>query len=324
MLLKYILYIIGLGIHNLVFILVGIAFFTLLERKWMSSIQRRKGPNIHGIFGILQPFADGLKLLLKESTYTSNANIFIFFLAPVFTFFCSLFIWFFIPYTTGYVLLELPFSILFLLGISSLGVHGIIFSGWSSNSKYAFLGSIRSASQMISYEISISSIYISVIMVVQSFSIADIVDYQKHIWLCVPLVPFWILYIICTLAESNRTPFDLPEAEAELVAGYNVEYSAMSFALFFLAEYGNLLSISCISTLLFFGGWYIPYINWINPFFIFIFKICINISFFLWTRACLPRYRFDHLLQIGWKRILPICFVLLMIEACLLLSFNII
>jgi NADH-quinone oxidoreductase subunit H len=176
---------------------------------------------------------------------------------------------------------------------------------------------------MISYEIAISSIYISIIMITQSFSIADIVNFQIHLWFIFPLIPFWILYLICILAESNRTPFDLPEAEAELVAGYNVEYSAIAFALFFLAEYGNLLSISCISTLLFFGGWHIPFFyNIVDPFFIFVFKVCINVSFFLWTRATLPRYRYDHLLKIGWKRIIPICFSLLMLEASLLLCIS--
>lgn len=302
-----------------VFIIFSIAFFTLMERKFMSSIQRRKGPNTTGMFGLLQPIADALKLLLKESTYPSNSYILIFFLAPIFTFMCSLFIWFFIPFKNGAVIIELPYSIFFLFALSSLTVHGIMFSGWSSNSKYAFLGSIRSASQMLSYEIALSSVYISVIMASGSMSIHGIVKLQSMgVWFVLPLFPFWVLFVICSLAETNRTPFDLPEAEAELVAGYNVEYSAISFALFFLAEYGNMLSISCISTILFFGGWSSPFL-FINPFFAFTLKVCFNLSFFLWVRACVPRYRYDHLMKIGWKRVLPICFSLLMLESALLL-----
>lgn len=317
--LKEILEILFIFLNQGLFIIFCIAFFTLMERKFMSSVQRRKGPNTTGMFGLLQPIADAIKLLLKESTYPSNSYILIFFLAPIFTFTCSLFIWYFIPFKEGAVIIELPYSILFIVALSSLIVHGVMFSGWASNSKYAFLGSIRSASQMLSYEIALTSVYISVIMASGSMSIHGIVKIQSMgVWFIAPLFPFWVLFVICSLAETNRTPFDLPEAEAELVAGYNVEYSAISFALFFLAEYGNMLSISCISTILFFGGWSSPFL-FINPFFSFTLKVCFNLSFFLWVRACVPRYRYDHLMKIGWKRVLPICFCLLMIEAALLL-----
>ena len=217
----------------------------------MSSVQRRKGPNLSGLLGFLQPFADGLKLLLKEIIIPSNSNFLIFLLSPVITFFFTIFIIFMIPFDSCYIILESNFSMLFLLAISSLSVHGIIFSGWSSNSKYAFLGSIRSASQMISYELCISTIFISIILMTGSFSLVDVVLSQKSIWFIAPLLPFWILFLIISLAETNRAPFDLPEAEAELVAGYNVEYSSILFAMFFLAEYGNILIISSISTIFF-------------------------------------------------------------------------
>ena len=240
---------------NIIFILLCIAIFTLIERKVMSSVQRRKGPNITGLFGFLQPFADGLKLLIKEIIIPSNSNFIIFLLSPIITFFITIFIFFMIPFFPGYVVLDSPFSTILLLCISSLGVHGIIFSGWSSNSKYAFLGSIRSASQMISYEICISTIFLSVVLISGSYSLIDIVESQKEIWFILPLFPLWVLFLIVSLAETNRAPFDLPEAEAELVAGYNVEYSSILFAMFFLAEYGNILIISSISTIFFFGGW---------------------------------------------------------------------
>ena len=307
---------------NIIFILLCIAIFTLIERKVMSSVQRRKGPNITGLFGFLQPFADGLKLLIKEIIIPSNSNFFIFLLSPIITFFITIFIFFMIPFFPGYVVLDSPFSTILLLCISSLGVHGIIFSGWSSNSKYAFLGSIRSASQMISYEICISTIFLSVVLISGSYSLIEIVEAQKEVWFILPLFPLWVLFLIVSLAETNRAPFDLPEAEAELVAGYNVEYSSILFAMFFLAEYGNILIISSISTIFFFGGWNNIFFLF-NSYVIFSIKTSFNILFFLLVRSAFPRYRYDHLMKLGWKNLIPISFFFIMFEASIMLSFNI-
>ena len=309
----------------LIFILLSIAFFTLLERKVMSSIQRRRGPNRVGFFGILQPFADGLKLILKELIYTSNSNTMIFFLAPVFTFICTLSSWILIPLFPYHYLIDLPYSLLMLLAISSLSVHSIIFAGWSSNSKYAFLGGIRSASQMISYEIAISTIYLSVVLISGSFSVVEIVESQHTIWFVFPLFPVWILFIVSALAETNRAPFDLPEAEAELVAGYNVEYSAIAFALFFLAEYGNIILMSALSTLLFFGGWHFPYDfqSLYAPTIILAIKISSQMFIFLWVRAAFPRYRYDQLMKIGWTFLIPITFTFIMLEIAIIMTFHI-
>ena len=304
----------------LICIILCIAFFTLLERKVMSSVQRRRGPNIVGVFGLLQAFADALKLLGKELLYTSNANIFIFLLSPVFSFLITLTLWLLIPFDYGYTIMELPFSILFILAISSLGVHAIIFSGWASNSKYSFLGSIRSASQMISYEICLSTIYIGIILMSGSFSLIGIVEIQESIWFIIPLFPYWILFVITSLAETNRSPFDLPEAEAELVAGYNVEYSSIAFALFFLAEYGNIILMSTLSSLFFFGGWEsIPFINLAN-YMAFSFKITVNMFVFLIVRAAVPRYRYDQLMAIGWKSLIPLSFFFLIIQSAAIYS----
>lgn len=277
-----------------------------------------------GFFGLLQPLADGLKLLLKELIYTSNSNILIFFLAPVFTFICTICVWIIVPLYPNSAMIELPYSILFVLAISSLSVHGIIFSGWASNSKYAFLGGIRSASQMISYEICISTIYICVILISGSFSLIDIIISQETIWYIFPLFPIWVLFIISALAETNRAPFDLPEAEAELVAGYNVEYSAIAFALFFLAEYGNIILMSCFSTLLFLGGWNNflfldnQYESWV-----FAVKISTQMIIFLIVRAAFPRYRYDQLMKIGWTILIPLSFTLLMLESAIIFTFYI-
>lgn len=307
-------------LSNVIFILLCIALFTLIERKVMSSVQRRKGPSLTGILGFLQPFADGLKLLIKEIIIPSNSNLFIFFLSPVITFFFTIFIFMMIPLYPGHSVLESNFSILFLLAISSLSVHGIIFSGWSSNSKYAFLGSIRSASQMISYEICISTVFLSIVLMSGSYSLIDIVSSQNELWFIFPLFPLWFLFFIVSLAETNRSPFDLPEAEAELVAGYNVEYSSILFAMFFLAEYGNILIISSVSTILFLGGWnFLCFSNSI----VFGLKMSIHVFLFLLVRAAFPRYRYDHLMKLCWKNLIPISFSLVMLQACLLLSFNI-
>lgn len=313
-----------LFIINFVIFLICIALFTLIERKALSSVQRRRGPNITGLLGFLQPFADGLKLLLKELIIPSNANMIIFVLSPVFTFFFTICTFLTLPFSTGYQVLESSFSILILLALSSLSVHSIIFAGWSSNSKYAFLGSIRSASQMISYELCISTIFLSIVLISGSFSIIDVVTRQESVWFVWPLFPFWVLFLIASLAETNRAPFDLPEAEAELVAGYNVEYSSIIFAMFFLAEYGNILIMSSISTLFFLGGWNGLFeLTAFSPTLLFAIKVSIHVLFFIIVRAAFPRYRYDHLMKIGWKILLPLSFFLLILENNVMLICNI-
>lgn len=299
-----------------VFVLLTIAFSTLVERKVLASMQRRRGPNVLGIFGLLQPFADGLKLFIKETILPKDADISIFLLAPIFTFFCSLKIWAAIPFGfTNYQTFSLN-GILYLLIILSLSAYGIIFAGWASNSKYAFLGGLRSTAQMISYEVCLSFIFIIIVMLSQSIDFMDIVSMQIHCWFIVPLLPLWFVFVVCGLAETNRAPFDLPEAEAELVAGYNVEYSALTFALFFLGEYSNIVAFSAVSSLCFWGGW-LPFFNlyFIPDFFWFALKITIHVFIIIWVRATFPRYRYDQLMKLGWKVLLPLCLSILFIVA---------
>lgn len=307
-------------------LLISVAFFTLIERKIMASIQRRHGPNVVGWLGILQPFADGLKLLLKEAIIPTNANKGIFLFAPILTFFLSLVGWLVIPFSEASVLVNINLGILYIFAISSLGVYGIIIAGWSSNSKYAFLGALRSAAQMISYEISIGLVIMPVVLCTGSLNLTKIVYIQSFGWYCFLLFPSFVMFLISALAETNRTPFDLPEAEAELVAGYNVEYSAMGFALFFLAEYSNIILMSALCTVLFLGGWLSPF-NFlfctIIPGFIwFSIKTTCIIYFFIWIRATLPRYRYDQLMTLGWKRILPISLAYVVYIAGFLLIFE--
>jgi NADH-quinone oxidoreductase subunit H len=292
----------------------------------MGSIQRRKGPNVIGYLGLLQPLADGLKLFAKETILPSNANLSIFLIAPLLTFILSLMGWAVIPFSDGNVLADINVGILYLFAISSLSVYGIITSGWSSNSKYPFLGALRSTAQMVSYEVSIGFIIITVIVCAGSFNLTEIVLAQKNIWFIIPLLPMFLMFSISALAETNRHPFDLPEAEAELVSGYNVEYSAMGFALFFLGEYANMLLMSSLTAILFLGGW-------LPPFNIFIFtlipgavwfslKICIGVIFFIVMRAALPRYRYDQLMALGWKVFLPLSLSWLFLSVSILVSFN--
>jgi NADH-quinone oxidoreductase subunit H len=241
-------------------LLISVAYFTIAERKIMGAIQKRKGPNVVGFIGLLQPLADGLKLFTKETTLPTTANINLFLFAPALSFILSLIVWAVIPYSEGIIICDLNLSLLYLFTISSLNVYGILFAGWSSNSKYAYLGSLRSAAQMVSYELSIGFIALNVTVCTASFNLNTIVLAQQKIWFFIPLLPVFIIFYISMLAETNRHPFDLPEAEAELVSGYNVEYSSMTFALFFLSEYGNMLLMSTFSSILFLGGW-LPFIN---------------------------------------------------------------
>lgn len=307
-------------------LLIAVAYFTLAERKIMGSIQRRKGPNVIGFLGLLQALADGLKLFVKETIFPSNSNIIIFILAPFLSFFLSLISWSVIPFSKNSVLIDLNFGIIYLFAISSLSVFGIIMAGWSSNNKYSFLGSLRSAAQIISYEVSIGFVIITVVLCAGTFNLSEIVFSQKQIWYFIPLFPMFIIFLVSMLAETNRHPFDLPEAEAELVSGYNVEYSAMTFALFFLAEYANMLLMSAFVSILFLGGW-LPFFNCF-PFFLlpgsiwFGIKITINVFFFILMRAILPRFRYDQLMSLGWKCFLPLAITYLIFTVSILISFN--
>ena len=308
----YFLIVLNLILKSLAIIvplLVAVAYLTLLERKVMASMQQRRGPNVVGLFGLLQPLADGLKLLIKETILPSSANTIIFILAPIITFLLALVTWSVIPFGSGMVLIDLNVGILFVFAISSLGVYGIIAAGWSSNSKYSFLGALRSAAQMVSYEVSIGLIIMCVLLCAGSLNLSEIVYAQKEVWYCVPLFPLFIMFFISGLAETNRAPFDLPEAEAELVSGYNTEYAAMGFALFFLGEYANMILMCSVLSILFLGGW-LPLINFF-PFnlipgvFWFGFKVTILLFVFVWVRAAFPRYRYDQLMSLGWKVFLP-------------------
>jgi NADH-quinone oxidoreductase subunit H len=304
-------------------LLLSVAYFTLAERKILSSIQRRKGPNVVGTFGLLQPLADGLKLFVKETILPSNCDVVLFIFAPILTFFLSLLSWVVIPFGKGMSYAELNIGILYLLAISSLGVYGIIIAGWSSNSKYAFLGALRSSAQMVSYELTIGFSILSVIICTKSLNLIEIVLCQEKIWYCIPLFPIFIIFFISSLAETNRHPFDLPEAEAELVSGYNVEYSAMGFALFFLGEYANMLLMSSLNTILFLGGWLAPfYLNFIPDPIWFGIKISFFVILFILARAILPRYRYDQLMRLGWKVFLPFTLGWFILTCSILLSFN--
>lgn len=307
-------------------LLISVAYFTIAERKIMGIIQRRKGPNVIGFLGLLQPLADGLKLFVKETIFPSNSNICVFLVAPMLTFLLSLIGWAVLPLSKQIVLSDLNIGVLYLFATSSLSVYGIIMAGWSSNSKYPFLGALRSAAQMISYEVSIGFIIINVCICAGSFHLNSIVIAQNNIWFLMPLLPMFIIFCISMLAETNRHPFDLPEAEAELVSGYNVEYSAMTFALFFLGEYANMLLMSALASTLFLGGW----LSIVNlPFFCFLpgslwfsCKIICGVIFFIVTRAALPRYRYDQLMSIGWKSFLPLSLGYLLFSVGILISFN--
>jgi len=285
-------------------LLIVMAFITLLERKVMGIMQRRRGPNVIGFFGLLQPFADGVKLLLKEPVFPYQSDILLFIFAPLLTFFVSLLSWVIIPLTIVEPVLDLNIGVIFILGSSSLGVYGILLAGWASNSKYAFFGSIRSAAQMISYEVAMSLAIFPVICLSQSFSLKDIILVQTNsVWFLFSLFPSAICFYISILAETNRSPFDLPEAEGELVAGYNVEYSAFFFAFFYLAEYLNILLLSTVFVILFLGGGSFLFLK--SSILIFALKIFFIVYTIVWVRATLPRYRYDQLMLVGWKILLP-------------------
>jgi NADH-quinone oxidoreductase subunit H len=322
----YIISTIGKILGIIIPLLLAVAFMVLAERKVMASMQRRKGPNVVGLFGLLQPIADGLKLVVKEPVLPSSANLVLFLMAPVLTFVLSLIAWAVIPFEYGHVLSDCNVGIIYMFAISSLGVYGIITAGWSSNSKYAFLGGLRSAAQMVSYEVSIGLILITVLLCVGSLNFTAIVLAQKQVWFCIPLFPLAVLFFISCLAETNRAPFDLPEAEAELVAGYNVEYASMGFALFFLGEYANMILMSSLCAIFFFGGW-LPPLNWAPLYWIpgsvwFSVKVLFFLFTYIWVRAAFPRYRYDMLMRLGWKVFLPFSLAWVVFVSGVLVAFE--
>jgi len=310
----------------LVPLLVAVAYLTLAERKVIAAMQLRKGPNVVGWFGLLQPLADGLKLFVKETVIPSGANKVVFVLAPMVTFVLALVAWAVIPFDEGVVLADINVGILYLFAISSMGVYGVIMAGWASNSKYAFLGALRSAAQMVSYEISMGFVIVTVLLCVGSLNLTKVVMAQQTVWFAVPLLPMFVIFFVSTLAETNRAPFDLPEAEAELVAGFNVEYSSMPFALFFLGEYANMILMSALTTILFLGGWLAPFgvapFTWVPGPIWFAAKISFVLFLFLWVRATFPRYRYDQLMRLGWKVFLPLSLLWVVVTAIALVTFG--
>ena len=307
-------------------LLLAVAYLTYAERKIIAAMQLRQGPMVVGPLGLLQPIADALKLLVKETVVPSGANKVVFIMAPMVTFTLALIGWAVIPFGDGLVLADINVGVLYLFAISSLGVYGIIMAGWASNSRYAFLGALRSAAQMVSYEIAIGLIIINVLITVGSLNLSEIVRAQQDLWFFLPHFPMFAIFIASILAETNRHPFDLPEAEAELVAGYNVEYSSMSFALFFLGEYANMILMSAIATVLFLGGWLPPFdvapFTWIPGPLWLIAKICFVLFIFIWARATLPRYRYDQLMRLGWKVFLPASLLWVVLTSGFLVAFD--
>nr|AFH09316.1 NADH dehydrogenase subunit 1 [Swartschewskia papyracea] len=308
----------------LVPLLISIAYLTLAERKVLGYIQCRKGPNVVGVYGLLQPLADGLKLFIKEIIIPNHANIFIYIMAPISSLTLAFMAWGVIPYGQGIVFSDLGIGILYLFAVSSISVYAILMSGWSSNSKYAFLGAIRAAAQMISYEVSIGLIIISVVLCVGSLNLTEIVLTQKPIWFIIPLFPAAIMFFVSALAETNRVPFDLTEGESELVSGYNVEYSSMSFALFFLAEYAHIILMSTFGVILFLGGWMVTSapIGISSDIPILGLKVSIIIFLFIWVRASYPRIRYDQLMVLLWKSYLPLSLAFVVLVSGILIGFN--
>jgi len=307
-------------------LLGAVAYLTYAERKVIGAMQLRKGPNTVGPLGLLQPIADGVKLLFKETILPAGANKIVFVAAPMLTFILAMVAWAVIPVGPGLVISDINVGILYLFAISSLGVYGVIMAGWASNSKYPFLGALRSAAQMVSYEVSMGFVIITVLLCVGSLNLTDIVEAQRGLWFAVPLLPMFVIFFISVLAETNRAPFDLPEGESELVAGFFVEYSSMTFALFFLGEYANMILMSAMTTILFLGGW-LPIIdvapfNWIPGPIWFAAKIAMVLFFFLWVRATFPRYRYDQLMRLGWKVFLPFSLLWVVLTAGVLVAFD--
>jgi NADH-quinone oxidoreductase subunit H len=313
---------VGKALALLVPLLIMVAYLTYAERKVLAAMQLRRGPNVVGPFGLLQPFADAVKLLMKETIIPTGSSRALFVLAPMLTLCLAMIAWAVIPVDDGWAIADINVGILYLFAISSLGVYGVIIAGWASNSKYAFLGALRSAAQMVSYEVSMGFVIVTVLMCVGSLNLTEIVRAQTGLWFIVPLFPMFVIFFISTLAETNRAPFDLPEGESELVAGFFVEYSAGTFVLFFLAEYANMILMSALTTILFLGGWLPPLdvapFNWIPGPIWFVLKICLCLFVFIWVRATFPRYRYDQLMRLGWKVFLPFSLFWLVLTAAVL------
>ncbi len=310
----------------LVPVLVSVAMIVWLDRRVWAFVQKRQGPNVVGPFGLLQSLADALKYIFKEIIIPASSNKVIFILAPIITMTLALIAWAVIPFGEGQVLANINVGILYIFAVSSLGVYGIIMGGWASNSKYPFLGSIRSAAQMVSYEVSIGIIIINVLLCVGSLNLSDIVLAQQNIWFIIPLFPMFVIFFISALAETNRPPFDLPEAEAELVAGYQTEYSGMMYAMFWLGEYANILLMCALGSILFLGGWLSPIdlypFNMIPGVFWLILKILLLFVLFALVKAVVPRYRYDQLMRLGWKIFLPLSLTYVVLTASYLFYFN--
>ncbi len=306
-------------------LLVMVAYLTYAERKVLGAIQLRRGPNVVGPFGLFQPFADAIKMLMKETIIPSGASKALFLLAPMLTFSLAMVAWAVIPLNDGWAVADINVGVLYLFAISSLGVYGIIIAGWASNSKYPFLGAMRSAAQMVSYEVSMGFVMVTVLVCVGSLNLNDIVLAQTNLWFCVPLFPMFVIFFISTLAETNRSPFDLPEGESEIVAGFFLEYSSLSFGLFFLGEYANMILMSSMTTILFLGGWLAPFgiptPFWFGPIW-FILKVCAILFAFIWVRGTFPRYRYDQLMRLGWKVFLPFSLFYLVLVAGVMMAFG--
>ena len=313
----------GEALALLVPVLIMVAYLTYAERKVLAAMQLRKGPNVVGPFGLFQPFADAIKMMMKETIIPTGSNRLLFLMAPMLTFSLAMLAWAVIPVQDGWAIADINVGVLYLFAISSLGVYGVIIAGWASNSKYAFRGALRSAAQMVSYEVSMGFVLVTVLLCAGSLNLTQIVRAQQTVWFCIPLFPMFIVFFISTLAETNRAPFDLPEGESEIVAGFFVEYSAMSFALFFLGEYANMILMSAMTTILFLGGWLGPFGLWpaLGPLW-FVLKVCVVLFFFLWVRAPYPRYRYDQLMRLGWKVFLPLSLGWLVLTAGVMMAFG--
>ena len=307
-------------------VLLAVAYYTYAERKVLGAMQRRQGPMTVGPFGLLQPIADGIKLLSKEKIIPSQANKPVFFIAPMMLFTLALVAWAVIPVDYKVVLADINVGILYLFAISSMGVYGIIMAGWASNSKYAFLGAMRSSSQMVSYEVSMGLVIVTVLLCTGSLNLTEIIMAPRPVWVQVMLFPMLIVFLVSILAECNRAPFDLPEGESEITGGFMVEYSSMTFALFFLGEYANMILMSAMTTVLFLGGWLPPFgidaLAVVPGFIWFILKTFLIMFFFLWARATFPRYRYDQLMRLGWKIFLPFTLIWVLVVAGSLIAFG--